>query len=207
MSHVVISDIAWSDTSLETELLGRAGHTFTLAQSDDHLVEIAPQADAILTCFRKVPAGVLENAPHCLTVARYGVGVDNIDVAAATDLGMIVSNVPDFCTEEVADHTILLALAMLRNLLPAVDATRSGGWAPHIRYPSRRVRGLTFGIIGYGAIGAAVASRAAALGMRVIVRASAVGTPADTRLWTCRPSSRHPTSSGAVFPSRPRRSA
>lgn len=171
MAHIVITDIAWPDTALEAELLGRAGHTFTLARSDEHLRELAPEADAILTCFRKVTADVLADAQRCVTVARYGVGVDNIDVAAATALGMIVSNVPDFCTEEVADHTILLALALLRNLIPAVDATRRGGWTPQIGHPSRRVRGLAIGIVGYGAIGAAVAARAEALGLRVLVHA------------------------------------
>jgi D-3-phosphoglycerate dehydrogenase len=169
VARIVITDVAWPTIDIETALAEAAGHEVVLAQSDGHLRELAPGADAILTCFRRVPADVLDLATRCLTVARYGVGVDNIDVARATELGIVVSNVPEFCTEEVADHTMLLVLATLRNFLPAIDATRTGGWIPATQRPSRRLRGLVFGIIGFGAIGRAVAERAAAFGFRVVV--------------------------------------
>ena len=148
MATIVITDIAWPSPAIESELAHANGHEILLAESDEHLLTLAPQADAILTCFRRVPAEVLDAADRCLTVARYGVGVDNIDVAHATELGILVSNVPEFCTEEVADHTLALTLATLRNLLPATDATRGGGWTPEAAYPSRRLRGLVFGIVG-----------------------------------------------------------
>lgn len=169
MARIVVTDIAWPGLAIETRIAGAAGHEVVLATSDDHLRELAPSADAILTCFRRVPADVLDLATRCVTVARYGVGVDNIDVAHATQLGMVVSNVPEFCTEEVADHTLLFALAALRNLIPAVDATRTGEWSVSGPGSSRRIRGLVFGIIGFGAIGRAVAARAAAFGFEVVV--------------------------------------
>ena len=147
-----------------------------LAESDEHLMALAPTADAILTCFRRVPAGVLDAATRCITVARYGVGVDNIDVAHATQLGVVVSNVPEFCTEEVADHTLLLALASLRNLRAATDTVRGGGWQTDAGTRAQRVRGQVFGIIGYGAIGKAVADRAAAFGFEVIVTSRALAS-------------------------------
>jgi D-3-phosphoglycerate dehydrogenase len=174
MARIVITDVAWPNIDIETALAEAAGHKVVLAESDGHLRELAPDADAILTCFRRVSADVLDLATRCLTVARYGVGVDNIDVARATERGIIVSNVPEFCTEEVADHTMLLVLATLRNLLPATDATRAGGWHPTTQRPSRRLRGLVFGIIGFGAIGRAVAERAAAFGFRVVVASRAL---------------------------------
>ena len=174
MATIVITDIAWPSPAIESDLAHAAGHEILLADSDEHLLTLAPRADAILTCFRRVPAEVLDAADRCLTVARYGVGVDNIDVVHATELGILVSNVPEFCTEEVADHTLTLTLATLRNLLPATDATRGGGWTPEVAYPSRRLRGLVFGIIGFGATGRAVAERAAAFGFEVIVSSRAL---------------------------------
>ena len=174
MATIVITDIVWPRPAIESELAHANGHEILLAESDEHLLTLAPQADAILTCFRRVPAEVLDAADRCLTVARYGVGVDNIDVAHATELGILVSNVPEFCTEEVADHTLALTLATLRNLLPATDATRAGGWTPEAAYPSRRLRGLVFGIVGFGATGRAVAERAAAFGFEVAVSSRAL---------------------------------
>lgn len=169
MARIVVTDSAWPTLSIETGLAAAAGHEIVLAASDEDLLALAPSADAILTCFRRVPAEVLDRATNCVTVARYGVGLDNIDVARATELGMIVSNVPEFCTEEVADHTLALALASLRNLLPATDATRQGGWIPDALFPTRRIRGLVFGIVGFGATGRAVAERAAVFGFDVVV--------------------------------------
>lgn len=174
MARLVITDIAWPDIAIETALASAAGHDVVLAESDEHLRSLAPSAAAILTCFRRVPADVLDIATQCVTVARYGVGVDNIDVAHATSLGMIVSNVPEFCTEEVADHTLMLVLAAMRRLLPSTDATRSGGWAPSPG-TARRIRGLVFGIVGFGAIGRAVAERAHAFGFDVIVASRSLG--------------------------------
>ncbi|MEN2738424.1 C-terminal binding protein [Microbacterium sp. X-17] len=174
MATIVITDIAWPSPAIETGLARGAGHDILLAESDEHLLSLAPRADAFLTCFRRVPAEVLDAADRCLTVARYGVGVDNIDVARATDLGILVSNVPEFCTEEVADHTLALALAALRNLLPATDATRAGGWTPDAPFPTRRLRGLVFGVLGFGATGRAVAERAAAFGFEVVVESRAL---------------------------------
>jgi D-3-phosphoglycerate dehydrogenase len=169
VARIVITDVAWPTIDIERELAAAGGHEVVLAESDDHLLALAPEADVILTCFRRVPAAVLEAAGRCVTVARYGVGVDNIDVDRATELGIVVTNVPEFCTEEVADHTLLLVLASLRNLLPASDTTRGGGWQTTAGTTARRLRGLVFGIIGFGAIGSAVAERAAAFGFEVIV--------------------------------------
>jgi D-3-phosphoglycerate dehydrogenase len=174
VAHIVSTDIAWADLGIEREIAAAAGHTVELAESDEHLLALAPTADAILTCFRRVGAEVLDAATRCVTVARYGVGVDNIDVAHATERGIVVTNVPVFCTEEVADHTILLALASLRNLAAATDAVRAGGWQTDAGTTARRVRGMKFGIIGFGAIGRAVAERAAAFGFEVIVASGAL---------------------------------
>jgi D-3-phosphoglycerate dehydrogenase len=179
-ARVLVTDHAWPDLDVETAVLAAADAELVVAEHGDldELVELARDVDAILTCFAKVPAQVLDAAPRCRTVARYGVGLDNIDVARATELGMVVSNVVDYCTEEVADHTLLMILALARRLLPLNRDVVAGGWGATVPGTSRRLRGRTLGLVGLGAIGRAVAVRAAAVGLRVVAfRRSAAGTP------------------------------
>ena len=103
--------------------------------------------------------------PRCRCVVRYGVGVDNVEVAAATDLGIVVANVVDFCTEEVANHALLLLLACAKRLLPLDADLRAGHWrrTPLAGLPS--VWGQTLGIVGLGNIGRSLARKALALQM------------------------------------------
>lgn len=106
---------------------------------------------------------------RCKGVVRCGVGYDNIDVEAAGRLGIVVCNVPDYGTEEVADHALMLLLALARRLLPCHEAIRAGGWDLSRVFGAPRLRGRTLGVIGCGRIGTALALRAKALGFRVIV--------------------------------------
>ena len=169
-ARVLVTDHAWPHLDVETAVLAAADAELVVAQTGhlDELTALARDVDAILTCFAKVPAEVLDAAPRCRTVARYGVGLDNIDVARATELGMIVSNVVDYCTDEVADHTLMMILALARRLLPLNRDVAAGGWGAGVPGTSRRLRGRTLGLVGLGAIGRAVAVRAAAIGMRVV---------------------------------------
>ncbi len=114
-----------------------------------------------MTCFAQVPGQVLEAATRCQTVARFGVGVDNIDVTHATEKGMVVSNVPDYCGDEVADHVLLMMLALARRL-PEYLAGEARAAVP------TRLAGETLGIVGLGDIGARMVARGLALGMRVL---------------------------------------
>jgi D-3-phosphoglycerate dehydrogenase len=169
-ARVLVTDHAWPHLDVETAVLAAAGAELVVARHGDadELAELARDVDAILTCFARVPATVLDAAPRCRTVARYGVGLDNIDVARATELGMVVSNVVGYCTDEVADHTLLLILALARRLLPLSRDVADGGWGAEVPGTSRRLRGRTLGLVGLGAIGRAVAVRAAAVGLRVV---------------------------------------
>ncbi|CAA9290681.1 MAG: D-3-phosphoglycerate dehydrogenase [uncultured Actinomycetospora sp.] len=179
-ARVLVTDHAWPHLDVETSVLAAADAELVVAGTGhlDELVALAGDVDAILTCFAKVPAEVLDAAPRCRTVARYGVGLDNIDVARATDLGMVVSNVVDYCTDEVADHTLVMILALARRLLPLHRDVVDGGWGAGVPGTSRRLRGRTLGLVGLGAIGRAVATRAAAIGMRVVaLRRSDAATP------------------------------
>src|SRR4051812_48457946 len=169
-ARVLVTDHAWPHLDVETAVLAAADAELVVAETGhlDELTALARDVDAILTCFATVPAEVLDAAPRCRTVARYGVGLDNIDVARATELGMIVSNVVDYCTDEVADHTLMMILALARRLLPLNRDVAAGGWGAGVPGTSRRLRGRTLGLVGVGAIGRAVATRAAAIGMRVV---------------------------------------
>jgi D-3-phosphoglycerate dehydrogenase len=130
---------------------------------------LASDLDAILTCWRTVPPELLERAPSCRMVSRYGIGLDNIPVARATELGMIVTNVPDFCLDEVSDHAMALLLAAARRIVDFASETSTGSWVPAGGRDLPRLRGKTLGIVGYGNIGRRLAPKALAFGMRVLV--------------------------------------
>jgi D-3-phosphoglycerate dehydrogenase len=167
---VLVTDVAWPTVDVERGVLAAAGVELVLAPSGDpaELARLARDADAILTCFATVTAEVLEAAPRCRTVARYGVGVDNIDVAAATRLGMVVSTVPVYCVDEVADSALLGILALARRLLPLTRDVAAGRWGRDVPGAGTRLRGKVLGLVGLGVIGSALAARAQALGLEVI---------------------------------------
>ena len=188
--NVLVTDHSFPDLSIEERVLAELGAGLTLAETgvESELIELAPDADAILTNWRPVTAAVLDAAVNCRTVARYGVGVDNIDVAHATELGILVSNAPGFCTDEVADHTIMLLLALVRKLVPLTSDVRAGGWDNRAGGLPWRLRGKTLGLVGLGAIGEAVAHRARALGLDVVAyRRSAAEGPEGVRVVTALP--------------------
>lgn len=130
------------------------------------VAEINP--DAILSTYTRMTRAVMSAAPALKVVARYAVGYDTIDVAAATDLGIVAANVPDYGTQEVADHTMALLLAAVRKLLPYDRALREGRWGFGTGHPIGRLAGRTLGIVGLGRIGSAVAVRAQGFGLRVL---------------------------------------
>ncbi|MER3436835.1 MAG: hypothetical protein C4346_04040, partial [Chloroflexota bacterium] len=167
---VLVTDYAWPDLSVEERVLQVIGARLLPAAtgSEDEIVQLAPEADAILTCWKRVPAAALDVAPRCRIVSRYGIGLDNIPVAHATDLGILVTNVPDFCLDEVADHALALLLACARGIAGFSRATRAGQWIPAEGRRLPRLRGQTLGLIGYGAIARNLAPKAAALGLQIL---------------------------------------
>ncbi|HET7385299.1 MAG TPA: C-terminal binding protein [Nocardioidaceae bacterium] len=172
MNHarVLITDYAWPDLRVEQSILGPHGVELVVAHNGDEqeLKELATNVDVIITCFRRVSDEVLRAAARCRAIIRYGVGVDNIDVDTATALGMLVSNVPDYCDEEVADHALMLLLALNRRLKPLSTTVESGDLRSEAGTPWR-LRDRTLGLVGYGRIGQALALRGHALGMRLLI--------------------------------------
>ncbi len=168
---VLITDYAWPSLDIERDILGEIGATLLVAERGDEaeLTRLAPQVDAILTCWRKVSPEVLDAAAKCRIVARYGIGLDNIAVDHATSLGILVTNVPDFCLDEVSDHAMALILACARRVVPFASETRSGEWNPSAAQQLRRIRGRTLGIVGYGAIARTLVPKARGFGMEILV--------------------------------------
>jgi len=171
MKHkVLITDYQWTDIEIEKEVLAQADAEPVVATTGEEaeFIELAADADAILTCWKNVTAAVLDNAPKCLMVSRYGVGVDNIDVDHASKLGMLVTKVPDYCMEEVSDHAMALLLSSARRVAFFSKMTSSGEWDLKKGKPIPRLRGQTLGLLGYGHIGRTIAPKAIGFGMKVI---------------------------------------
>ena len=167
---VLITDYAWPSLDIERRILGGMGAELIIAETgaEDELIDLAPQADAILTNWKPVTPGVLDKAERCCIVARYGVGLDNIAVEHATRLGMLVTNVPDFCLEEVSDHAMALLLACARKVVTFARATREGVWDLQEGRPLPRLRGQTLGLVGYGNIARALVPKALGFGLQLI---------------------------------------
>jgi D-3-phosphoglycerate dehydrogenase len=178
--RVVVTDHVFTDLDAERGVLEPLGAELVLAPSTDEatLAELAAGADALLVCYAPVGRTVIEAAAQrpVRVISRYGIGYDNIDVGAASELGILVTNVPDYCLDEVADHTVSLLLAAARGVVTASESVRSGGWSvPKQGIHSLRGRQLT--LIGIGRIGAKVAERAAAFGLRIVAYDPFVSDP------------------------------
>ena len=167
---VVITDCDHDNVDPERAVLD--GHDVQLrvlaCRTPEEVAAQAGDADVLLNQYVPITGEVLDALPRCRLVVRYGVGVDNVDVAAATERGVWVANVPDYGRDEVADHTLALALAVLRGVVVLDRSVRDGVWDLEAARPLHRLATLTYGVVGCGAIGRAVARRAAGLGMRVL---------------------------------------
>ena len=169
-ARVLVTDYAWPSLDVERRILGEIGAELIVADSggDDELVALAADADAILTNWKRVPPEALDAASRCLLVSRYGVGLDNIPVDHATELGILVTNVPDFCLEEVSDHAMALLLACARRVVVFARATRGGLWDLAAETGPSRLAEQTIGLIGYGNTARALVPKARGFGLRVV---------------------------------------
>ena len=168
--RVLLTDHAWPGVEVEAGLCDAAGFDLVEAPPDAPetvLAELAAGVDGILTCWAKVTGRVIAASPGLQVVSRMGVGLDNIDLAAAADRGIVVTRVPDYCAEEVSDHVLAMVHAWARCLLPADRDVRAGEWDP-ARYAPRRVRTLVAGVWGLGPLGTRTAEKLTALGVQVL---------------------------------------
>ena len=167
---VVITDCDHGTIEEEKEEFSRIGADLVFAEvmKEDDLIRTCAEADGILNQYARLTRKVLENLPRCKVIVRYGIGVDSIDIKAATDLGIIIVNVPDYCIDEVADQAVALMLTLLRKTVLFDKTVRAGQWDFRLGAPIHRLRGKTLGLIGSGRIGFEVAKRIRPFGLRVI---------------------------------------
>ncbi|MFF5978872.1 C-terminal binding protein [Streptomyces olindensis] len=170
---VLLTDYAWPDDSVERSVVEQAGHTLVTGPAEPASAETIEELVAehrpagILTCWAPVTAAAIGVSPDLRIVARLGVGLDNIAVQAATERGVWVTNVPDYCVEEVSDHAVGMVLAWTRGLAFFDREVRAGRWDP-ASARLRRLSTLTCGIVGFGRIGRATAAKLGAFGCRIL---------------------------------------
>jgi D-3-phosphoglycerate dehydrogenase len=169
VNRVILTDQVFPDTEIERELLGQAGATLEIPGGDrERVLTAAESADAVLTTYFPLGRADIARLGRCRIIARYGIGVDNIDLAAAAERGIVVTNVPDYCVQEVACHAVAMLLSLLRKLPWGHQRVLAGEWGVGGLRPLRRPSEVTAGLVGFGRIGRRVATALGALGMRVL---------------------------------------
>ena len=168
--QVMITDCDHGSIEEEKEELDRIGAELILAQirKEEDLIRVCKKADGLINQYAILNRNVLDHLTKCKVVARYGVGVDSIDLKAATDLGIIVANVPDYCIDEVASHAVAMLLTLIRKTVFFDRKVKSSQWDFRQGPPIHRIQGKTLGLIGCGKIGFEVAKRMSAFGVKVI---------------------------------------
>jgi len=172
MSFIVaITDYVFPSLGPEQRVLAPLGVELRPQQcrSEDEIIALVQDADAILNCYAKMTARVIARLTRCKIIARYGIGVDNVDLTAATKARVLVTNVPDYCIDEVSDHALALLLTLARRTAAADTAVKAGAWDVVAHAGIRRLRGQTLGLIGFGKIAKMLASKVQPLGMRLLV--------------------------------------
>jgi D-3-phosphoglycerate dehydrogenase / 2-oxoglutarate reductase len=169
-AKVVLTDYVWESLEVEKRTLeGLADLVPLQTKTPEEFLAHAEDCDALLNTYAgPITAEVMARMPRCRIIARYGIGVDTIDLDAATRAGIIVTNNPTYCIEEVAEHTMALLLASARKVAFYDRLVRGGRWEVPPGKPMFRIAGSTLGLVGFGNIARQVAVRGAAFGMRVL---------------------------------------
>ncbi len=167
---VAVSDSVFPNLDPAREVLAKVGAELRLATgvTPDAILQVAQDADALLVTYAKITAEMIAQMKRCRIIARFGIGVDNVDIAAATKAGIVVTRVPDYCIDEVSDHTLALLLALARKITFANSRAQAGHWEMSAVVPIHRLRGMVLGLVGFGRIPQLVAPKAKAFGLRVI---------------------------------------
>ena len=169
---VVVTDYTFDSLNTETAVLTPLGHTLVgrRCKTPEELKELVADADAVITQFAPINADVIGAMSKAKVIVRYGIGVDNVDLEAAKARGIPVCNIPDYCIDEVADHTLALILALTRQVVPTCNHLHAGKWSlPVPLQTMHALKALTVGVVGFGRIGREVASRLRAFKCKVMV--------------------------------------
>lgn len=175
MSHtptIVVTDYSFPDLDIESALAQAQGCTLVghHCKTEAELIAAVGQADAVITQFARINPAVIGAMARARAIVRYGIGVDNVDLDAARGQGIPVSNIPDYCIDEVADHTLAFILSMTRQTVAHTADLRAGEWRLSVPVTAMRVlREQTVGVVGFGRIGREVVRRLLAFKCRVLV--------------------------------------
>ena len=180
--RVVLTDCAFADLEIEEQMLAAAGAEFIpgSCRSSRDVIELSRDADIMLNhVYGRIDDEVIAACHRLRLIVRVGVGVDTIDVAAATRHGVMVANVPDYCMDEVSDHAITLWLTLARHVTLADRRIHAGDWNTGALQPLPALRGQTVGIVGLGRIGRYTARKLATFGVRILYCDPYVPEPPD----------------------------
>lgn len=167
---VVVTDFNYPDLSIEEKELAQWDARVVPAQctTPEEVLAAGREADALISQYAPITREVIEGLKRCKVLGRYGIGVDNIDVQAATERNITVINVPSYCEDEVSDHALAMLLAWARKVPHYTAEIRNGVWDWKTGQPIHRLRGQVLGLLGFGKIARLLARKAKALGIEVI---------------------------------------
>jgi D-3-phosphoglycerate dehydrogenase len=167
---VAVADSVFPNLDLARAVVSRAGAELRLAHQStpEAIVATAKEADALLVTYAKITADMIGQMKRCRIVSRFGIGVDNVDIEAATRQGIVVTKVPDYCIDEVSDHAMALLLSLVRKIPFSNARAHAGRWEMPAVAPIHRLRGTVLGLVGFGRIPQLVAPKAKAFGLRVV---------------------------------------
>jgi D-3-phosphoglycerate dehydrogenase len=168
--QVAVSDSVFPNLDPASAVLSKIGAQLRLAEqpNPEAILRVAKDADALFATYAKITAEMIRQMTRCRIISRFGIGVDNVDIPAATERGIVVTKVPDYCIDEVSDHTMALLLAAVRKIPLANSMVHAGKWEMPAVVPIHRLRGTVLGLMGFGRIPQLVAPKAQSFGMRVV---------------------------------------
>ncbi len=168
---IVITDHRFPDVAQERRAAEAIGATLVDAQTtnEQELCNVCRDADGILTARAPLNKRVIDSMEHCKIIVRYGIGVDTVDIPAATARGIYVANVPDYCVDEVSDQALTLLLMVSRQMIASMAVARQDKWILTNFPQLHRLRGQVCGLVGCGKIGSLLAGKVKQLGMHVVI--------------------------------------
>lgn len=168
---VVIADNVFPSLDLERSKLDTIG-AFLVESPSNHqedIISVAKSADAILVGYAPITSEIINSLRKCKIIARYGIGVDNIDIKAANQKGIYITNVPDYCVDEVSNHTFALLLALARKIVILDCTVKKGVWSYNNHRPIYRLYGKVLGLIGFGKIARDLVKKVKHFGFDILV--------------------------------------
>lgn len=167
---IVITDHRFPNVDEERHSVEAAGGQLVVAQTteESQVARLCSDADGVLAVRAPITRGVIEAMERCRIIVRYGIGVETVDIPAATERGIMVANVPDYCVEEVSDHTLTLLLMLNRQVTSAMALAKEARWSMASMPALRRLKGQVCGLFGAGQIGSLLARKVAHLGLKAL---------------------------------------